>query len=99
MALAVGDCRRPVLRPPPVRVGPFAPVPPARPAGSDGAAGVEVVPEVRSGASARPEAGVVTKAGPAALATRAAFARMECRLLPAALAIAGLPFAALRFSG
>ena len=99
MALPVGDRRGPVLRPPPVRVGSFAPVPPARSAGSDAAAGVEVVPEVRSGASARPEAGGVTKADPAAFATREALARMECRLLPAALAVAGLPFAALRFFG
>lgn len=30
VALPVGDRRGPVLRPPPVRVGPFAPVPPAR---------------------------------------------------------------------
>lgn len=97
MALPVGDRRRPVLRPPPVRVGAVR-VGLHRPvAGSDGAAGVEVVPEVRPGASAGAAAGFVAKADPAALATREALAPMECRLLPGRPFVAGLSFTALRF--
>lgn len=50
-------------------------------------------------AIARSEAGVVTKADLAGFATRADLARTEIRWLLIAFAVAGLLFAALRFSG
>ena len=50
-------------------------------------------------AIARSEAGVVTKADLAGFATREDLARSEIRGLLIAFAVAGLLFAALRFSG
>lgn len=63
-------------------------------AGVPAAAAGEIVAAI-----ARSEAGVVTKADLAGFATREDLARTEIRWLLTAFAVAGLLFAALRFSG